>query len=56
MVYGSNTMEPRGKNKNIGFEIIVFGQILSRGAAAASSGRPKRGFHAFFSCVKTHDT
>ena len=27
-----------------------------RGAAAASSGRPKRGFRAFFSCVKTHDT
>ena len=27
-----------------------------RGAAAASSGRPKRDFRAFFSCVKTHDT
>ena len=28
----------------------------NNGAAAASSGRPKRGFRAFFSCVKTHDT
>ena len=28
---------------------------VKRGAAAASSGRPKRGFRAFFSCVKTHD-